>query len=472
MFKNLLTIFIYSLSLTFVAAQQNANIQIKLSGLKESKYLLVNYFGTKQFVHDTLSVSKETIIIKKNTPLNPGMYAIVDLKGNLIMDFFIDKHEQQFSMSSSLKNLVGDMQVKKSENNSMFYQWVSFVTQNKHIADSLGKIVYSLYEKEKEQEAEPFVRKLEDLNLQAENKRKIFEKHPELLVSRFMKAQQDVEIPTQHENGEQMSQMERYYYAQNHYFDNLPLDDEALLRTPVYGRKLEWYFDNLMPSIPDTVIKYSDMLIERAKGSFKTFQYVVWQANYHAETSKTMGMENVFVHIVDKYYAHHDTLAIPDLRARLMKRADELRNSIIGAKAPNMVIQDSSLILKDLYQNNADFVIIYFFDPDCSHCKSETDTLLMFYQQEKEKLNFDIFAVCGDTSMQKMKNYIKAKNIPWTVVNGPRTMTKHYSTLYDVPSMPTAYLIDRNKIILAKRIYISQMIEIMRWKKMENELHR
>jgi len=465
--KPLLIIFLYCTAVLFATAQQNVNIQIKLSGWKENKCLLVNYFGTKQYVQDTLTITKETLTVKRETPLLPGMYAIVDFKGNLIMDFFVDKHEQQFSMSSSLKNIPGDMQIKKSENNTLFYQWIHFVTQNKNIADSLGKIIHSLYEQEKEQEAEPFIKKLEDLNHQAELKKKNFENRPELLVSRFMKAQQDVFIPVQHENGEEMSQWERYYYAQNHFFDNMRLDDEALLRTPVYGRKLEWYFENLMPPIPDTVIKYSDMLIEKSKGNFKTFQYVVWQANYHAETSKTMGMDKVFVHIIDTYYAPHDSLAIPDLRARLMKRADELRYSLIGVKAPNMIIQDSSFILRELYKINADFVIIYFFDPDCSHCKAETDTLLMFYQQEKDILNFEVYAVCGDTSMQKMKNYIQLKKVPWTVVNGPRTMTQHYSILYDVPSMPTAYLIDKDKMIIAKRVYPKQMIELIRRKRME-----
>jgi peroxiredoxin len=359
------------------------------------------------------------------------------------------------------------MNVKNSDNNALFYQWVSFVTQNKHTADSLGKIIASLHEEGKTQETETFVKKLDDLNLQADLKRKNFEKKPELLVSRFMKAQQEVEIPLQHENGDEMSQRERFYYAQNHYFDNMRLDDEDLLHTPIYGKKLEWYFNHLMTPIADSVIKYSDMLIERAKGSFDTYKYAIWQASYYSETAKEMGVENAFVHIVDKYYAQNDSLALPDLRDRMMRRADELRHSLIGAKAPNMIIQDSSFQLKELYKMNADFFIIYFFDPDCGHCQSETDTLLMFYHQEKEHLNFDVFAVCSDTSMNKMKNYIQTKNIPWTVVNGPRTATKHYKELYDVPSMPTLYMIDENKIIIAKRLSAKQMIDLIRRKKEE-----
>jgi peroxiredoxin len=383
------------------------------------------------------------------------------------MDFFVDKHEQQFSMTSSLKNLSGDMKVKNSENNALFYQWVNFVTQNKHTADSLEKIIFALHEEEKTQEAEISIKKLDELNLQADAKRKNFEKQPELLVSRFMKAQRDVETPIYHADDTEMTPMERYYYAQKHYFDNIQLDDEGLLHTPIYGKKMEWYFNNLMIPMPDSVIKYSDKLIEQAKGSFDTYKYVIWQASYYAETAKEMGMENAFVHIVDKYYAKNDSLTLPDLRNRMMKKADELRQSLIGVKAPNMMMQDSSFQLKELYKVNADFVIIYFFDPDCGHCKTETDTLLMFYRQEKEMLNFDVFAVCSDTSMQKMKHYIQTKNVPWTVVNGPRTATKYYKDLYDVPSMPTLYMMDKNKIIIAKRLSAQQMIDVMRIKKEE-----
>ena len=458
--------FISLLSFT-ATAQKNANISIKLSGLTEKECILAYYYGTKQYVKDTLPISKETISIKKDAPLASGMYCLVSMNGNLLVDFFVDRHEQQFSMTSSLKNLSGDMKVKNSENNDLFYQWANFVSQNKHIADSLGKIITALNEEGKTQEAETVIKKLKDLDLLADAKRKNFEKKPQLLVSRFMKAQQEVEIPLQHKNGDEMSQMERLYYAKNHYFDNMRLDDEDLLHTPIYGKKLELYFNHLMTPVADSVIKYSDMLIEQAKGSFDTYKYVIWQASYYSETAKEMGVENAFVHIIDKYYAQNDSLVLPDLRARMMKRADELRPSLIGAKAPNMMIQDSAFHLKELYKMNADFVIIYFFDPDCGHCRAETDTLLMFYHQERERLNFDVFAVCSDTSMLKMKKYIQTKNIPWTVVNGPRTATKHYKDLYDVPSMPTLYMMDKNKIIIAKRISAQQMIDMIRRKKKE-----
>ena len=463
-FASLLFIMLLSFTTT---AQKNANIQIKLSGLTDKECLFVYYYGTKQYVKDTLSISKETISIKNNAPLDPGMYCLANMNGDLMMDFFVDKHEQQFSLSSSLKNLTGDMKVKNSENNDLFYQWVNFVSRNRHIADSLGKIITALYEEEKTDEAEAFIKKLKDLDLQANEKRKIFEKKPQLLVSRFMKAQQEVEVPIYHDDNTEMTPMERYYYAKNHYFDNMRLDDEDLLHTPIYGQKLETYFKNLMAPIADSVIKYSDMLIEQAKGNSDTYKYVIWQVSHHTETAKEMGMENAFVYIIDQYYAQNDSLVLPELRARMVKRADELRPSLIGAKAPNMMIQDSALHLKELYKMNADFVIIYFFDPDCGHCKAETDTLLMFYHQEKENLNFDVFAVFNDTSMLKMKKYIQTKNIPWTVVNGPRTATKHYKELYDVPSMPTLYMMDKNKIIIAKRISAQQMIDMMRRKKKE-----
>jgi hypothetical protein len=109
--------------------------------------------------------------------------------------------------------------------------------------------------------------------------------------------------------------------------------------------------------------------------------------------------------------------------------------------------------------------MVFFFDPKCSHCKAETDTLLTYYKELKQTLNFDIYAVCSDTSMVLMKQYIRERNIPWTVVNGPRTITPHYSTLYDVPSLPAMFLLDKNKKIIAKRLTINQMIDMMKKEK-------
>ncbi|MDL2254711.1 hypothetical protein LJB78_00315, partial [Bacteroidales bacterium OttesenSCG-928-J16] len=58
--------------------------------------------------------------------------------------------------------------------------------------------------------------------------------------------------------------------------------------------------------------------------------------------------------------------------------------------------------------------------------------------------------------------YIQNYDIPWIVVNGPRTLQQGYWDLYDVPSMPTIYLIDRERIILAKRLNAHNTFQLLK----------
>ena len=63
----------------------------------------------------------------------------------------------------------------------------------------------------------------------------------------------------------------------------------------------------------------------------------------------------------------------------------------------------------------------------------------------------EVYAVSADTSMQKMKNYIKEMKMPWITVNGPRSTVGSYQKLYDAFSTPTLYILDEKKKIIAKK---------------------
>ena len=79
------------------------------------------------------------------------------------------------------------------------------------------------------------------------------------------------------------------------------------------------------------------------------------------------------------------------------------------------------------------------------------------------------FAVSADTSMVKMKKYIKDMHLePWVTVNGPRTYTEHYQKLYDAFTTPTIYVLDEKKKIIAKKVPAEKLEDFLtRYEKME-----
>lgn len=442
--------------------RQTHDLRFSIKGMQDSAVLLIYYYGSQQYIKDTIPLVKEKLTLKGDSLLRTGMYAFVDLQKQHLFDFFVDKDEQQFSLSTTRENIVDDMTVKNSVNNAKFYEWVKLVNKSHAVSDSLKDMMVVAQEQNDSSRVEAVKQQFDILNKEVVGKQKeLFEKTPGLLVSRFMKAQEDVQIPATKPDGSEADNRYRYDYAKKHYFDNFSLSDEALLYTSIYDKKVDWFLKNMVVPTPDSLIYDAEKLIQQAKQGSDTYKYMVWKATSYAERSEVMGMDKAFVYFVDNYYAHDESLTISDARKRLMKRAGELRGSLIGGDAPNMIMQDSAWQLRDLSKISTDFVLLYFFDPDCGHCRTTTDTLIALYKKHKKVLNFEVFAVCSDTSMIKMKNYINDKQIPWIVVNGPRTVTKPYGMLYDVPSLPAMYLIDKKKTIIAKRLSAPQMIDVM-----------
>ena len=165
-----------------------------------------------------------------------------------------------------------------------------------------------------------------------------------------------------------------------------------------------------------------------------------------------MGQDEVFVHLYDTYFAtgEMDFWANESLKGNLKERADQLRKSLVGKPAPNMILLDDQLQQVSLYGIKSKYTVIYFYDPDCGHCKKETPKLKEFYDNTKHDV--EVFAVSADTSMLKMKNYIKDLGLTWISANGPRTLTPHYHTLYDANTTPTIYVLDEKKKIIAKKL--------------------
>jgi peroxiredoxin len=140
------------------------------------------------------------------------------------------------------------------------------------------------------------------------------------------------------------------------------------------------------------------------------------------------------------------------LKKNVQEYADRTRKSLIGKTAPNLIMQDVNRQRRSMYDIKNRYTVLYIFDPDCGHCKEETPKLVNFYSKNKAKLDVEIFAVSADTSMAKMRDYIRDMKINFITVNGPRTYVGPYQDLYDAITTPSLFVIDNKRKIIAKKI--------------------
>jgi peroxiredoxin len=222
------------------------------------------------------------------------------------------------------------------------------------------------------------------------------------------------------------------------------------------------FFTNVVIQHPDSICKEADKLVEKARANKEMFKYVVWWITYNYETSKVIGFDAIFVHMVEAYYMTNQCYWMtPTLLENITKRAMKLKPILLGKTAPNMIMQDTNFQLQSLAAVVAKYTIVLFWDYNCGHCKTEMPKIVKFYNTKKDELGLKVFAVCTDTSMVEMKKFIRKDSMNFINVDGPRAITPHYAELYDIYSTPVIYLLDEKKTIISKRIEVDMIGDII-----------
>ncbi len=432
-------------------------IKIKVGDIKDTVCYLANYFGDKTYLTDTSDVDASgRFTFKGEEPLAGGIY-IVALGKTRLFEFLVDK-SQFFSLETTGPDYVKNMKIKGSPENQAFYDYMMF-NQEKYVeAEPWQKLVKKVANNK---DSTKLVKDaLDSINKKVEDYKLGFIKNnPGTLMAGFFNVMRDVDIPPAPTlpNGKKDSAF-LYNYYRNHFWDKIDLLDERLLRTPIYQNKFTTYFEKVLVQSPDTIIKDADRMIEIVRPNKEMFKFLVWYLTNWSETSNVMGFDKVFVHMVQTYYQTNQAYwANPTVVENLNKRAKKLDAILIGRSAPNMMMLDTNMMPQSLLSVKAKYTVVFFWDPECGHCKVESPKLKKFYDDNKAKYDLEVFAVCSDTNMVKMKEYIKKNNFNWINVNGPRSVTPNYHDVYDIYSTPVIYLLDDKKIILAKRLLVDQL---------------
>jgi thiol-disulfide isomerase/thioredoxin len=286
------------------------------------------------------------------------------------------------------------------------------------------------------------------------------------MTARLLNTTRQVSIPDapKKADGSIDSTFQLRYYRQ-HFFDNFDIGDEAMLRLPqpMYGKKVIEYLDKLYAPHVDTIWNAIQKIVAKAKVNQETYKYMVFTLIVKYQTPEYMGMDEIFVRLYDTYFASGEMnyWANDKYKKNLKDYADNIRKSMLGRVAPNLIMQDANFQPRSMYDIKTKYTIIYFYDPDCGTCKKETPVLVNFYTKNKVKFNVEVYAVNIDSGMVKMRNYIKDMGMKWITVNGPRTYLKSHHDTYDANSTPTIYILDDKKKIIAKKIAAGRIEEFL-----------
>ncbi len=494
--KKLILALLFLCFINSVKAQNSYDIKINLKNCKDTLAYLTFYQFDKNMIVDTCTQIKNgRIIFSGKKKLDKGIYSLIGQGKSIYFDFFIDDKTQKLEINSDeIFNFRAALTCTNSKLENDFFKYIQYFDVQKNEFDAHLLKTKGMNKKD----SIAFVsgkQKIINENIEnyenefvIKNKGTFIGDALNLKIEKYLK-----DIPKA-SNGRPDS-IAVYNYYKKHYWDNVDFKEDGLVRTPFFAGRLKRYFESVVVRHPDSVSVEIDRIMKQTVEGSLMFKLLLAHFVSTYETSKVMGFDKVFVHIVDNYFKTgkaKDLYNDDNIVKNIIDRAAILRPLLIGEIAPELPMipieshdkiakmgfetaKTSEEVTKLFYANTqeiertflklhsikAEYLLLVFWDVDCSHCKVEIPKLIEIYHQlQKEKKDVKVFCVYTQQEFEAYQKYVTEKNLDWiNVYDGV-----HYNNLkdkYDIYSTPVIYILDKNKRIKAKRIDVDQIKPIL-----------
>jgi thiol-disulfide isomerase/thioredoxin len=444
---------------SFSQLKNGYEIDITILGLQDSSIYLAYHLGDKQYIKDTIRLDRNGHgVIAGQEALPQGIYMIV-LPGKKYFEMLVSK-DQHFALSCSYNDYFNTLKFIGSDENSAFVEYQKKWLTMQQQGTAIAKRIQNNKQNSDSVKVLASIQKLQEDTMKKYLKTVIAANNENLLAT-LVNALLPLEVPEYSvpagvTNPDSVKWIWNYNYNKDHFFDNIDLTDERLLRTPILQARLNAFFTNVVIQSPDSINKEIDRVIQKCKSNYKVFQFVAVYLFNHFRESEIMGHDAVMVKLADDIYLSGKADWVSkEFKDDLRKQIDMIRPNLIGKKAENLVMDSYKGIFVSLYDVEKEFTILYFWEPDCGHCKEATPKLKAYYEKAKND-NIEIFAVCTTADKPKWTKYIEDNKLTW--INGwdPQRSSR-FDFFYNVQSTPLIYILDKNKKIIAKKLAVEDI---------------
>jgi len=440
---------------------QTFRIQIHIQDCTEKQLYLSYYLGDKQYLLDTAdAMPPGQFVFQGDSLLKPGVYLVVLPSSKDYLQILITAQDQTFTLQTKQQQLSAVQHIEGSVENKRFYEYLQGL--NRYNAKSNK---YSALQKDStasEKAKKQGIIRLNQLNEEVLRFQKAWvQKHPETFVATLIKANLKLEIPESLQRlPAAQKELQSWHWMRQHYFDKLPVGDPRLLRTPFLFERVNQFVYQLNPQHPDSICTSIDTVLSKMAASPETFQYYLIHFLNHAASSPYVGMDAVYVHLVEHYYAQGKAPWIStEQLERIKAKANKLKPLLIGKPAPDILLERNGQRVQ-LSQIKSPFTVLFFWRYDCGHCTESLPQLKSFYEKFQDK-GITLVAICVKPSSEQVKcaQYLQEQKMPnWFNATDP---SGRYFQWYNLETTPQIYILDEQKTILSKQIPADQLEMIM-----------
>lgn len=419
-----------------------------LKGFKGNKAILYDIIGSQSKAIDTAYRQSTGAFVFQDINKHPsGMYRIY-FNDSIYTEVIFNKED--IVIESDVKNVIGEMKVKKSIENSILFSYWKFALMTR---DSISRLSYEKdkIEKTTYNSNHPRIKEIEKKIADFNNELRYYvinvgKEYPNKFAPKLLKSYMYTDFEKyKKEHPKSTYQTEEAFYY-DHYFDNIDFSDARFVNTKVLYVTISDYMKTY--ANPATTKNYTgiiDQVMNKAKANKEVYKYCL---NLFMITFENSIWEDVTAYLIDKYYvpSNYYPPQMTEYYAGISKKIKSLKP---GQVAPDIICNDIDGNLQNMKSIKAKAKLIVFYASDCSHCKEALPGLIDIYNMYKEK-GLEGFGIALDDNSYKWKSEVKKLNLNWINLSDLKGLNSPFIKAYNISSTPTIIILNKDNIIMAK----------------------
>ena len=457
----LLTIF-FTCFFFIATAQSGFQIRIKTTNIHADSLFVKSYnVKDKKFTKFLSSKFTNDITINDKTPLMAGIY-VIEADSVLLSEFLIsDAQNQKFTISILDEDITVEGSKENSANRAYMQKMLEFDNQLRALDMEYQQLQQSGMPTYMLQTAmDSLLKKLDKIEADKRvYQEKTIEKNSGLLLASIIQSSLELLQPPK----EYYRDRNKYFsFLSEHLFDNFPWEDERLLNTPLLYNKLKIFSQQILQLDPKFAIPVILNTLNESKAKSRNMYYALFDYLEHdfGYYKSPFREETLYIAMLKDILNTPDLDEMHELRMKYYERElTLLSKNQTGEKAFNFNMLLSTGDTVAMYDIDADFLMLYFQNPDCPTCGELREKM-----KNMEILNIaiasgklKIVTVYFEENEKLWRNYLQKRAVPNWIHGWNYDMQIEEEELYDFRTIPMIMFLDKNKRVIKKDLLINEI---------------
>ena len=135
----------------------------------------------------------------------------------------------------------------------------------------------------------------------------------------------------------------------------------------------------------------------------------------------------------------------------------------LGKPAANLYLSLPDKSSFSIYDGNAKYTVLYFYNMDCALCEAVSGQMKPIYDEFRDK-GVEVMAIYTGSSKKRKEwtKYIASQGFEWTNLYDKKDSQEMFAK-YNLAGVPAIYLLDEEKNTIAKDITPKMLNEILNY---------